>query len=59
MVRVYYSPAYVGSGYAFDTTRKARWIVDSLSESPLPGIELAAPEPLIWARGNLKIRRRG
>jgi len=46
MVRVYYSPAYVGSGYAFDTTRKARWIADSLSESPVPAIELAAPAPL-------------
>src|SRR5262249_61780036 len=46
MVRVYYSPGYVGSGYAFDTTRKARWIVDSLSESLVPGIELAAPDPL-------------
>jgi acetoin utilization deacetylase AcuC-like enzyme len=48
MVRVYYCPGYVGSGHAFDTTRKARWIVDSLSESPVPGIELAAPEPLTW-----------
>ncbi len=46
MVRVYYSPGYVGSGYAFDTTRKARWIADSLSESPVPGIELVAPDPL-------------
>jgi acetoin utilization deacetylase AcuC-like enzyme len=49
MVRVYYSPAYVLSGHAFDTTRKARWIADSLSESPVPGIELAAPAPLTWA----------
>src|SRR5207253_5611435 len=46
MVRVYYSPGYVGSGYAFDTTRKARWVADSLPESPVPGIELAAPVPL-------------
>jgi acetoin utilization deacetylase AcuC-like enzyme len=46
MVRVYYSPGYVGAGHAFETTRKARWIADSLSESPVPGIELAAPEPL-------------
>jgi acetoin utilization deacetylase AcuC-like enzyme len=46
MVRVYYSPEYVGSGYAFDTTRKARWIADSLSESPVPGLELTAPDPL-------------
>lgn len=46
MVRVYYSPGYVGSGYAFDTTRKARWVAGSLSEVPVPGIELAAPGPL-------------
>jgi acetoin utilization deacetylase AcuC-like enzyme len=46
MVRVYYSPGYVGSAYAFDTTRKARWVADSLSEVPVPGIELAAPGPL-------------
>ena len=48
MMRVFYSPEYVGSGYAFDTTRKARWIADSLLKSPLPGIELAEPEPLTW-----------
>lgn len=47
-MRVLYSPEYVGSSYAFDTTRKARWIADSLVESPLPGIELAEPEPLVW-----------
>ena len=46
MIRVYYSPAYVGSGYAFDTTRKARWIADSLVESPIPDIELAVPQAL-------------
>src|SRR5437762_3375146 len=43
VVRVFYSPKYVISGYAFDTTRKARWIADSLVESPIPGIELAEP----------------
>jgi acetoin utilization deacetylase AcuC-like enzyme len=48
MMRVFYSPEYVGSSYAFETTRKARWIADSLSESPLPGIELTEPEPLTW-----------
>jgi acetoin utilization deacetylase AcuC-like enzyme len=46
MVRVYYSPKYVAAGHAFETTRKARWIADSLAEAPVPGIELAAPEPL-------------
>jgi acetoin utilization deacetylase AcuC-like enzyme len=46
LVRVFYSPAYVGSGFAFDTTRKARWVADSLAESPIPGIELIEPTPL-------------
>lgn len=43
VVRTYYSPMYVGSGFAFDTTRKARWIAASLSESPIAGIELVEP----------------
>jgi acetoin utilization deacetylase AcuC-like enzyme len=46
MVTVYYSAEYVASGHAFDTTRKSRWLADSLSASPIPGIELAAPDPL-------------
>jgi acetoin utilization deacetylase AcuC-like enzyme len=46
VVRVFYSPTYVGSGYAFDTTRKAKWIADSLAESPIPDIELVEPVPL-------------
>ena len=45
-MKVFYSPEYVGAGYAFDTTRKSRWIADSLSVSPIEGIELARPEPL-------------
>jgi hypothetical protein len=45
-VRIYYSPKYVGSGHAFDTTRKAKWIADSLAESPIPGIGLVEPDPL-------------
>jgi acetoin utilization deacetylase AcuC-like enzyme len=43
MVRVYYSPAYVRSNYAFDTTRKAKWIADSLAQRPIDGIELVEP----------------
>jgi acetoin utilization deacetylase AcuC-like enzyme len=46
VVRVFYSPTYVGYGYAFDTTRKAKWIADSLAVSPIPGIELVEPAPL-------------
>jgi acetoin utilization deacetylase AcuC-like enzyme len=48
VVSVYYSPMYVGAGFAFDTTRKAKWIADSISESPIPGIELVEPVPLTW-----------
>lgn len=32
--------------HAFDTTRKAAWIAESLREWPLPGIVLEAPAPL-------------
>lgn len=46
MVNLFYSPKYVGSGHAFDTTRKAKWIADSLAESTIPGIELVEPDPL-------------
>jgi acetoin utilization deacetylase AcuC-like enzyme len=46
VIRVFYSPQYVGSGYAFDTTRKAKRIADSLVESPIRGIELVEPVPL-------------
>lgn len=46
MVRVYYSPKYGLSGCSFDTTRKAKWIADSLTHSPMPNVELVEPEPL-------------
>jgi acetoin utilization deacetylase AcuC-like enzyme len=46
VVHVYYSPTYVGSGYAFDTTRKAQWIADSLAESPIRRVQLIEPAPL-------------
>ena len=45
-MHVYYSPAYTAAGHAFDTTRKARWIADSLMRSPIPGLELVEPAPL-------------
>jgi acetoin utilization deacetylase AcuC-like enzyme len=46
MVQIFYSPGYVCSGYSFDTTRKAKWIADSLAESPIAGIRLSEPKPL-------------
>jgi acetoin utilization deacetylase AcuC-like enzyme len=45
-VRVFYSPDYVLGGYTFDTTRKARWVADSLRNRPIVSVELAAPAPL-------------
>ena len=46
MMHVFYSPGYVSSGYSFDTTRKAKWIAESLTESLIPGISLIEPQPL-------------
>jgi acetoin utilization deacetylase AcuC-like enzyme len=45
-VNIFYSPAYVGSAYAFETTRKARWVAESLANSPLPGLRLQEPPAL-------------
>lgn len=45
-MRLFYSPDYVGAAHSFDTTRKARWIVESLSDRPIGGVELLAPTPL-------------
>jgi acetoin utilization deacetylase AcuC-like enzyme len=48
MMNLFYSPDYVGSAYAFETTRKAKWVADSLADSPIDGIELVTPQPLSW-----------
>ena len=45
-MKLYYSPDYVCAAYGFDTTRKARWIADSLTARPINGVEIVAPEPL-------------
>jgi len=46
LVTVYYDPSYAAAGFAFPTTRKARWIADSLIATPIPGIVLEQPPPL-------------
>src|SRR5919108_5506100 len=46
MLTVFYSSEYVGSAYAFATTRKAAWVADSLTAAPIRGIELVTPRPL-------------
>ncbi len=45
-VKLFYSPDYVRSGHAFETTRKSQWIIDSLRREPLAEVEVLAPEPL-------------
>jgi acetoin utilization deacetylase AcuC-like enzyme len=44
--KVFYSSTYVAPSYAFDTTRKAGWIVDSLGYRPIEGVRLVEPNPL-------------
>ena len=46
MIPIFYSPSYVGSGYAFDTTRKSKWVADSLVVQPISGLDLCVPQPL-------------
>lgn len=45
LVPVFYSDAYVAAEHAFDTTRKARWVADSLVERPITGVVLMSPPP--------------
>ena len=47
-INVFYSPDYAGSGYAFETTRKSKWVADSLSADPIARLKLVAPRPLSW-----------
>jgi Raf kinase inhibitor-like YbhB/YbcL family protein len=44
-MKIFYSPSYTIAGHSFDTTRKSRWIAESLAREPITGIELVAPEP--------------
>jgi len=46
-LRLFFSQQYLASEYQFDTTRKAGWIANFLHVSPIPGVELAEPVPLI------------
>jgi acetoin utilization deacetylase AcuC-like enzyme len=34
------------AGFSYETTRKARWVADSLLHEPIPHVELTAPRPL-------------
>jgi acetoin utilization deacetylase AcuC-like enzyme len=45
-MKVFYSPAYVASDYAFETTRKAAWVADSLRSSRVDNVVLVEPAPV-------------
>lgn len=49
-MKIFYEPAYISSEHDFDTTRKSGWIADSLRLRPIPGVEVAAPQPLTQAQ---------
>ena len=45
-MKLFYSPDYVQAEYAFDTTRKARWVAESLQAEAVTDVEMVAPEPV-------------
>jgi acetoin utilization deacetylase AcuC-like enzyme len=47
---LFYSDSYTLAEYAFDTTRKARWIADSLRAQSIAGVEFMEPAPATEAR---------
>lgn len=49
-MQLFYSQDYVRAAHAFDTTRKAQWIAESLEREPVADIELVAPEPATEAQ---------
>lgn len=48
-LRVCYSPAYVGAAHAFETTRKAAWVANSLASQPIAGLGLVSNPSLTEA----------
>jgi acetoin utilization deacetylase AcuC-like enzyme len=40
---VYYSPEYAGAAHSFSTTRKAKWIAESLIAEPIYGLKIRKP----------------
>ncbi|GGF99420.1 histone deacetylase [Rhodococcoides trifolii] len=51
-MKVFYSPQYVGATHAFDTTRKAGWIADSLTERLIASVEIVSPRPVSFEQLN-------
>jgi acetoin utilization deacetylase AcuC-like enzyme len=45
-MRIFYSPNYTLAAHSFETTRKSRWIAESLACEPIAAVALVAPEPI-------------
>lgn len=43
---IFYSDEYTLAGHAFDTTRKAKWVADSLRQDSIDGVRLTEPRPV-------------
>jgi acetoin utilization deacetylase AcuC-like enzyme len=43
---VFYTDAYVAAAHTFETTRKARWVAQSLTGRPISGLRLSPNAPL-------------
>ncbi|HEU0028149.1 MAG TPA: hypothetical protein VFQ25_13630 [Ktedonobacterales bacterium] len=43
-MRLYYGDSYTLAGHTFDTTRKARWVAESLRARPVAGVAFVEPE---------------
>ena len=52
-MKTYYNDNYVASKYAFDTTRKAQAIAESLVSNPIQGLDLADPNADFFSEGKL------
>ena len=45
-MKVFYSDEYVAMAHSVDATKKPQWVAESLGETPIPGVQLASPEPV-------------
>lgn len=45
-MKLFYSESYTLASHTFDTTRKARWVAESLRAQPIAGVEFIEPAPV-------------
>lgn len=48
--RLFFSDDYTAASYEFDSTRKPRWIMESLTEQPIDGVQVVAPASVSEAK---------